>query len=207
MAQRTWPTRDEWAAKAEYSVRTACLPSERVSNKPADWLTEAELAEARTLIPVILKAARAGLNREIKNLRTQLGDIPKGAAYYGWYENLTGDQKTLANQHDSLASHRRQLNHSARRALDAYATVSELLFDWGRVGAAAVQVGAADEQTDRLDKLQHVLAERRDTAAQAALREAIDRTVARRNSDEGWAAELERRAEIDAGPRIIRHPA
>ncbi|MFC8447619.1 hypothetical protein [Kitasatospora sp. NPDC057223] len=205
MAQRTWPTREEWAAKAEYSVRTACLPNERVSNKPADWLTADELDEARTLIPAIVKAARAGLNRAVKAVRLELGAIPTGVGYYDWHENLTTDQKHLADQYHQLLSARRHLNSESKRAFDEYATADDLLFAWGRIGVAAKRAGIANGETDRLNVLQHTLAERRSAAAEQALKDAIELTVDRRNSDEGWAAELERRADIDAGPRVTYH--
>jgi hypothetical protein len=204
MAQRTWPTREEWTAQAEYSVRTACLPNERVSTNPADWLTADELDQARTLIPVIVKAARAGLNRAVKAARTELGDIPTND-YYDWYENLTDRQKPLATRIGELSSARRRLNSEAKRALDEYATVDNLLIAWGRIGGAAVHADAAQVETDRLNALQHALVDRCNTAAEKALRDAIERTIARRNTDDGWAAELERRAGIDAGPRVTYH--
>ncbi|MEV7770522.1 hypothetical protein [Kitasatospora sp. NPDC086791] len=207
MTNRFWPTREEWAANAEHYVRTACAPKERVSNRPADWLATDELAEARALIPAILKAARAGLNREVASLRAQLGDIPKGVGWYDWHDSLTAEQQALANRHSELIDARRSLNSEAKRALEEHNTVDYLLFAWGQISAAAARVDAAQEQTDRLDALQYALAERRNTAAQAALRDAIDRATARRNSDEGWAEELERRAGIEAGPRVIRYPA
>lgn len=204
MAQRTWPTREEWTAKAEYSVRTACLPNERVSSKPTDWLTANELDEARTLIPAIVKTARAGLNRAVKAVRAELGDIPT-SLYYVWYENLTDERKALAGRHSELLTCRRQLNSGAKRAFDEYASVDDLLIAWGRIGVAAKQAGVANGETDQLHILQRALADRRNTAAEQALRDAIERTVARRTSDEGWAAELERRADIDAGPRVTYH--
>ncbi|MCX5209762.1 hypothetical protein OG689_10750 [Kitasatospora sp. NBC_00240] len=205
MTQRTWPTREEWAAKAEYSVRTACLPNERVSSNPADWLTADEINEARTLIPAIVKATRASLNRQIKQVRGQLGHIPTGVGYYDWYENLPADQKNLADQHDRLLSARRQLNSESKRALYEYAPVDDLLIAWGRIGGAAAHANAAQAETDRLNVLQHALADRRSAAAEQALADAIERTVARRSTDEGWAAELERRAGIDAGPLVTYH--
>lgn len=58
-----WPTREEWAAKAENATRTQCHTWERVSTEPTAWLTEEELAEARALTVTIVKAARTGLTR------------------------------------------------------------------------------------------------------------------------------------------------
>lgn len=58
-----WPGREEWAAEAEHFTRTQCHGWQRVSSEPSDWLTSAELDEARTLAVVIVKAARTALTR------------------------------------------------------------------------------------------------------------------------------------------------
>ena len=58
-----WPSREEWAAKAEHYVRTQCYTWQRVSTEPSDWLTPAELAEARALAVAIVKATRTALTR------------------------------------------------------------------------------------------------------------------------------------------------
>lgn len=51
---------------------------------------------------------------------------------------------------------------------------------------------------DRLHDLEAKYEQARRKAADEALKAAIAREIARRNSDEGWAKELERRARIDA---------
>jgi predicted nucleic acid-binding Zn ribbon protein len=63
-------------------------------------------------------------------------------------------------------------------------------------------VQAAPEQAARLADLSGRMTAARDTAAAEALRTAIDREVARRNSDEGWEQEQARRALVAAGPTV-----
>lgn len=58
-----WPTREEWAAKAEHATRTQCYTWQRVSADPADWLTTDELDEARALAVAVVKATRTALTR------------------------------------------------------------------------------------------------------------------------------------------------
>jgi hypothetical protein len=77
-------TREEWMAKAEESERTSRFPSERVSDDPATWLSEAEIAEATALVQAIVKAARKTLptegghrqdiNRAALEFRKEAGD-------------------------------------------------------------------------------------------------------------------------------------
>lgn len=169
MAQRTWPTREEWAAKAEYSVRTACYLSQRVSSNPTAWITDAELAEARQLAEKVIRATRTALTKA-------------GRA----------DQRTA-------------INAAGRRARSEYADVDTLAAMWGRIGATALSVQAAPGIGDRLADIAARMVSARDKAAEQDLAAAIERAIARRNTDEGWAQELERRASIKAGPVITRH--
>jgi len=169
MAQRTWPTREGWAAKAEHSVRTACYLSQRVSSNPTTWITEAELTEARALVVQIIKATRAALTRA------------------------------------GRADERAGLNKAGRRAGCEYADVDELGQEWSRIAGIADSVQAASDASSRLSDLVVKMLTARDAAAQADLDAAIERAVALRNTDEGWAAELERRASIEAGPLVTRH--
>lgn len=171
MVHRPWPTREEWAAKAEHSVRTACYTNQRVSSSPTAWLTDAELAEARTLAVQIIKATRTALTRA------------------------------------GRADERPALNKAGRRAAYEYADIDELGQEWSRIAGIADSVQAAPEATNRLSDLVVKMLTARDAAAQADLAAAIERTIAVRNTDEGWAIELERRARIDAGPVVTIYRA
>jgi hypothetical protein len=56
-------TRQQWQEAAEYDVRTACFPSERVSSCLADWLT----GDDRENLAYHAKRARAELFQIMKN--------------------------------------------------------------------------------------------------------------------------------------------
>jgi hypothetical protein len=162
----TWPTRTEWAAKAEHAVRTSCYHSQWVSSEPRTWLTEAQLVELRTLTIAIVKATRTALTR--------------------------------AGQAEKRVS----LNAYGRGVANSYASVDQLGTDAARVMSIARQVDAAPELVAQLDALITAMVTARDTAADAELNAAIARAINTRNTDEGWAKELERRARIDAGPMV-----
>jgi hypothetical protein len=164
-----WPTREEWAAKAEHATRTQCYTWQRVSADPAEWLTDEELAEARELTVAIVKATRTALTRAGK------------------------------------ANLRPTLNAHGRDAARDWADVQQLSFDWGRIVTLARSVEAATDQVARLSALAALMAQRRDAAASAAEEEAVARAIATRNSDSGWAKELERRARIERGPMLTVH--
>lgn len=169
MTARPWPTREEWAAKAEYSVRTACYTNQRVSSNPTAWITTNELAQARQLAEKVIRATRTALTRA------------------------------------GLADQRRDLNSAGRRARSEYADVDTLAAMWGRIGAAALSVQAATGSNERLADIAARMVNARNTAAEQDLAAATKRAIAVRNTDEGWAKELERRASIEAGPVITRH--
>jgi hypothetical protein len=177
MAARTWPTREEWAAKAEHSVRTVCYTSQRVSQDPQTWLSTEQLAEATRLVNEIVKASRREINRRVR-------------------ENIDTD---------ATPSHRRQLNSANTSSKSIYRQVDTLARDWSRLAEVGNAMGAAPKQADRLASLCAEMLRNRDAAAQADLDTAIAREVAKRNTDAGWAAELERRASIEAGPLVTRH--
>jgi hypothetical protein len=58
-----WPSREEWAAKAEHAARTQCFTRQRVSAEPHEWLTADELTEARSLAVDVVKATRTALTK------------------------------------------------------------------------------------------------------------------------------------------------
>ena len=180
MTARVWPSREEWAAKAEHSVRTACYPAQRVSNQPAAWLTAEQLTEAAGLVDQIVKAGRREINRRLRS---------------------TGSETERA----ALLGHRSQLNAAAREARQYLPEVDELAHAWGRILQVSRALGVAAEETRHLDALCCVMWQSRNDAAWEALQAAIDRTVAERNSDAGWAKELKRRARVEAGPTVTIH--
>jgi hypothetical protein len=184
VAQYTWPTREEWAAKAEHSVRTSCYTSQRVSDFPSEWLTFDQLMEARRLVASIVKATRPAINREARAARAD------------------ADEERLR----IVLGARAQLNDGNKYSLALYREAGRLAQAWTNIAGAARTAGTDGPEADRLNSLAVEMLANRDTAAKADLAAAIEREVAKRNSDEGWAAELERRARIDAGPVITRYP-
>jgi len=161
-----WPSREEWAAKAEQYARTQCFSWERVSSEPSDWLTPAELDEARTLAAAIVKATRAALTRA------------------------------------GRGNERPDLNAHGREAAKDWTDVNGIAYSWKRIARIARSVEAAPEKVERLTALSTQMTDSRDKAAQAAEEKAVADTIASRNSDAGWAKELERRARFERGPQL-----
>ncbi|MFD4596742.1 hypothetical protein ACFWPQ_01790 [Streptomyces sp. NPDC058464] len=161
-----WPSREEWAAKAEHATRTQCYTWQRVSTEPSDWLTPAELDEARTLAVAIVKATRAALTRA------------------------------------GRGNERPDLNAHGREAAQDWNDVNTLVFCWGQIARIARSVEAAPEKVERLTVLSTQMVAGRDKAAQEAEEKAVADAIATRNSDAGWAKELERRARFERGPQI-----
>jgi hypothetical protein len=161
-----WPSREEWVAEAEHFTRTQCHTWQRVSDEPSDWLTTAELDEARSLTTAIIKAARTALTR-----------VGRGAE-------------------------RADLNAYGREAAQDDADVSALTYSWTHIVRIARSVDAAPDEIQRLATLSELMIGSRDKAAQAAEDKAVAEAIARRNSDAGWAKELERRARFERGPQL-----
>jgi hypothetical protein len=182
VAQRVWPTREEWAAKAEQYVRTTCYTSQRVSRFPLDWLTSDQLIEARRLVAEIVKVTRREINRVVRT--TEDGD----------------EQQVALNC-------RTQLNAANKTATALYKEADSLGQAWARICTSADVMGVASEQADQLAAIGTEMLQKRDDAAKAELDAAIEREKVKRASDEGWQQELERRASIEAGPTITRHAA
>lgn len=200
--KKPWPSREEWAAQAEYAVRTACYPRERVSPDPASWLTAEERQDARDLLALIHPAARRLLHRAIRPLRTEFSDAPTGIGYYDWAEALPAERRTRWEEFVSLRDHRSHLNAAIRATAGDWTNVDSLAFSWGQIMRAAQAVHAAAEQVDRLAWIQRCMLTDRNQAAEEALAAAIARSIAERNTDAGWERELARRARIDAGPLV-----
>lgn len=162
----SWPSREEWVAKAEHYVRTQCYTWQRVSTEPSDWLTPAELDEARALAVAIVKATRTALTRA------------------------------------GRGNERPDLNTHGREAAQDWNDVNTLVFRWGQIARIARSVEAASEKVERLAALSAQMVDSRDKAAQTAEDKAVAETIASRNSDAGWAKELERRARVERGPQL-----
>lgn len=197
MTNRTLPSRTEWAAAAEQWVRTFCLPSERVSSRPQDWLTPDELDRLHELAHDAGDAARRTINGTIRGLLPAFRDEPKRtAARLHWADDLDDNRRPQYEQLRCLRSDRLQLNDGVRRGTSDYADVDDIAHGLGRVIDLALRYDAPAPTVDRLAALVARLLQNRDGAAQQALDAAISKEVEKRNSDEGWAAELERRVRI-----------
>ncbi|WP_354643903.1 hypothetical protein [Kitasatospora camelliae] len=204
MTQRVWPTREEWAAKAEYSVRTFCTMYERL---PADavFTTPDEDTEAQRLAQTLATAVRPLLNAEINRLKTLLPDRPKaGRARTNWFIELEGTRYDNACNLGSLEELRRDIARSAKAGA------------WGRIhweisrinrSYPAINLCQLLNDLDALDATVTRAEDRRRTEAQRLEDEAVAHEMAKRNTDDGWAKELERRARVEAGPLVTYHPA
>lgn len=161
-----WPSREEWAAKAEHAERTSCFTHERVNSDPSEWLTAQELTEGRSLAAKVVRATRIAL-----------GKAGRGNDRYA-------------------------LNDANRRAITDYATFDDVAYGWAEIARTARSVDVLSEATERLGALAEKMRTVRDEAAQAAEDKAVVEAIARRNSDAGWAKELERRARFERGPQL-----
>ncbi|MFF7476590.1 hypothetical protein [Streptomyces sp. NPDC008092] len=204
MSARAWPSREEWQAKAEYAVRTACTKYERLERAQPDtvWFSLAEDQEFEDLAAPAAAEFRTLLTAEITRLRAQLPDRPKeGRARNAWFVALEGQAYEDACNLGALEEMRRDVQRSRR--MGHWGVVCWQL---GRVRKNYTQIALPDHLVrghDRMLELQAAAEKRRDEAADAIQQSAIDREVVRRATDEAWAQELERRAAIDH-PRVIR---
>lgn len=162
----SWPTREEWAAKAAHSERTSCHAHERVSSDPADWLPSEQYDEARNIAAKVVRATRIALGKA----------------------DRTAD--------------RADLNNANRAAHNDYSDVNDVTYGWSQIVRYARSVNVLAQDVDRLDALKNTMQTARDTAAKDAEDAAVARVVAERNSDAGWAKELQRRARIERGPML-----
>ncbi|MEV8474869.1 hypothetical protein [Streptomyces sp. NPDC051173] len=94
------------------------------------------------------------------------------------------------------------LNEHGRSVARDWADIGELSYGLSHIVCIARSVNAASEQVERLVCLAGVMVERRDQAAEADLKAAVEREVAERATDEGWAKELKRREGVECGPQI-----
>lgn len=203
MTVRTMPSRTEWAAAAEDWVRTVCMPAERVSSRPHDWLPADELDELHTAAHDSADAARRTINHTIRGLLPAFRDEPKRtAARLEWADSLDANRLPQYEQLRALRSDRMRLNDGVRRGTSEYATVDDIAHSIGHVVDLALRYDAPAATVDRLAGLVSQLLQARDGAAREALDTAIRKEVTKRNSDEGWAAELQRRSRLGVDPVI-----
>jgi hypothetical protein len=201
---RAWPSREEWQAKAENAVRTACTKYERLERAQPDtvWFSLAEDQEFEDLARPAATEFRALLTAEINRLRALLPDRPKeGRARNAWFIALEGQAYEDACNLGALEEMRRDVQRSRREG-----HWGAICWQLGRVRdhyAAITLPSHLIQAHNRMTQLQAAAEKRRDEAADAIQQSAIDRETARRATDEAWAQELERRAAIDH-PRVIR---
>lgn len=201
MGTRVWPSRQEWVAKAEQSVRTRCSMYERLP-EGQEFATDAETAEGQELARIVAKAARPLLTAEVKRLEQLLGDRPKaGRARIDWFLALDDGRYRLAGDLAALEEIRRELARDVKAR--AWRGVEWQL---GRIRKHYPAI-VLDTETlatlDVLEALAAVVDNRRRAEARRLQGEAVAREVARRATDEAWAQELEWRASVES-PRVIR---
>lgn len=203
-----WPSREEWAAAAEHSVRTACFPLERVPEGAEHYLTSGEVEEMDRLYVTLSKSVRAPLTAEIKRLQGVLPWPPpaKPLERADWCEALTGQQLADWRTLQELRHARLEIGRRANGHTYKLITWLRSPLDFSVLSPIARPFVPDQDALARLADLEAKYDRFRNQAADYALAEAIEREVAKRNSDEGWAKELERRARIDGGPLITPTP-
>ncbi|MEV7013342.1 hypothetical protein [Streptosporangium sp. NPDC051022] len=201
---RVWPSREEWAAAAERSVRTACLPLERVPEGAEHYLTADEVAEMDRLYVSLSASVRAPLTAEIKRLQEQLPWPPpaKPLDRSRWHDALTAEQQAAWQRFCELRNARLDVGRRAKGQTDQLIGWARFPLEHSVLSANVAPLVPDTEALGRLAELEAKYIRLREQAAQDALDAVIARTVAERNSDEGWARELERRARIDNGPVV-----
>ncbi|WP_157253145.1 hypothetical protein [Nonomuraea typhae] len=196
---RGWPSRVEWAAAAEHAVRTACYPMERVPEGAEHYLTSDEVGEMDRLYVELSKAVRAPLTAEIKRLQGVLPWPPpaKPIDRSRWYDALTPACQAAWQKLQELRNARLEIGRRANGHTHKLITWLRSPLDYSVLSPAAAPFVPDQEALGRLADLEAKYARLRQQAADDALAAAIQREIAKRNSDEGWAKELEHRARID----------
>lgn len=201
---RQWPTREEWQAKAEYSVRTLCTRWERIP-EGTRFITDAEEAEAIVWAVDAAKRVRPALTAEINRLRALVPDRPeKSRERTAWLCNLPEGRWEVATNLSALEEMRRTVARAAREN-----DWGHIAFTLGRLhrGYARIMLDTGlDDVYERLASLAVAVDARREAEARRLEDEAIAREVALRATDEGWQKELEWRARVER-PLITRTPA
>jgi hypothetical protein len=107
-----------------------------------------------------------------------------------------------------VRSDRTTINHAHQRITTTRTDVGGVLkaaADLSRTAARRIDGQSLDLL--RFDHLIRTMSERHSAAAAAAEWEAVRREIARRTSDEGWQAELDRRRRIDTRTTVFVHHA
>ncbi|MFC3986500.1 hypothetical protein [Streptosporangium jomthongense] len=207
---RVWPSREEWSAAAERSVRTACLPQQRVPEGAEHYLRSEEVAEMNRLNVKLAKEARPILTAEIKRLAEELPKpVPtartRQADRVAWQVALTGEQIRVEERMYTLRRARTDLGRQAK-ANPATCTT------WHRspLTLTVLSPVVRDLLCDLdgwllLHNLDAKYQRYRWDAAREAEEAAVAKAIEVRSSDEGWARELERRARIGGGPAVHAH--
>ncbi|MER7213165.1 hypothetical protein ABT340_39395 [Streptosporangium sp. NPDC000239] len=204
---RVWPSREEWVAAAERSVRTACLPLERVPEGAEHYLTADEVAEMNRLNVQLAQAARPILTAEIARFAEEL---PKPAPtartrradFSVWLNALDGTQMRMSSRMFTLRHARTDIGRQAKADPTALTT-----WHWSPL-TYTVLSDVVRDLLDHLDGWQLLYGldakyqRYRWDAAREAEEAAVAKAIKVRSSDEGWARELERRARIDDGPAV-----
>lgn len=193
-----WPSRAEWQAAAEYSVRTSCTPLERLERleRGVVWSTLAEDVELEELARSTAKALRPILRAEIGRLRAGFPDRPSTASTRGpWLVDLDNGRYEAACNLAGVEGIRREVARAVRE--EQWATVA---WHGGRLRRHYPEItldGPLLTALDRMDAILGAATARRDAAAHDAVEAAVAAAVAYRATDEGWAQELRRRERID----------
>lgn len=203
-----WPSREEWAAAAEHSVRTACYPLERVPEGAEHYLTADEVAEMDRLYVELSKSVRAPLTAEIKRLQGLLPWPPpaKPAERSAWFYTLDEQQQGAWQKLQELRHARLEIGRRANGQTYKLITWLRSPLDYSVLSPIAAPFVPDQEALGRLAALEAKYASLRQQAADDAEAAAITRTIAERNSDDGWAKELERRARLDGNHVITPGP-
>lgn len=204
MTARAWPSREEWQAKAEYAVRTSCTKYERLDRLQPDtvWSSLGEDVEFEELAAPAAVQIRSLLTPEIQRLRALFPERPSKTRERGlWFVALEDQAYEDACNLGALEEMRRDVERARRQQHWGI-----VCWELGRIRSHYTALTLPDsllKAHDRMLQLQAAAEKRREDAADAAERSAVDREVARRATDKAWAQELERRAAID-DPRVIR---
>ena len=204
MSARAWPSRGEWHANAALAVRTFCTKYERLEKaQPGTvWASLAEEREFEDLAGPAAKLIRALLTPEIARLRALVPDRPSGSrARVSWFVALEGQAYEDACNLGALEEMRREVERARRER--RWGTVAWELGRLRKSYPAVTLPAGLVAMHDRLKELQDLAEARRDAAADAIELASVDREVERRRTDEAWASELDRRAEIES-PRVVR---
>lgn len=196
----TWPTRAEWQASAEHYIRSYCTERERVRAAAKHWLSPADLADARDTARQLAAALRRTLTRTINTYGPQFPDEPaRGVDRFGWEDALDEARHADYEHLDGVRQDRLQIGRDARAFHEPRLTITHAESVGRRFARIGGDWGTSDTvaDLDRLTQLLAAMTERCDAAAREATEDEVQDEIAKRNSDDGWAKELQRRERID----------